>query len=75
MAQDPNEKLEKEGNTTKGNMGEGRLSIDAIDKLLKRGKYAPEKTDKTDKTDKKVEKKSNGGAVHTMPDRYKNERC
>jgi hypothetical protein len=68
MAQDPNEKLEKEGNTTKGNMGEGRLSIDAIDKLLKRGKYAPEKTDKTDKTDKKVEKKSNGGAVHTMPD-------
>ena len=41
MAQDPNEKLEKEGNTTKGNMGEGRLSIDAIDKLLKRGKYAP----------------------------------
>jgi hypothetical protein len=52
MAQDPNEKLEKEGNTTKGNMGEGRLSIDAIDKLLKRGKYAPEKKEtKTDKTE------------------------
>jgi hypothetical protein len=46
MAQDP-KKLEKEGNTTKGNMGEGRLSIDAIDKLgMKRGKYAPEKTDR-----------------------------
>ena len=74
MAQDPNEKLEKQGNTTKGNMGEGRNKIDLpphltiLDKLLKRGKYAPEKTDKTDKTDKKVEKKSNGGAVHTMPD-------
>ena len=68
MAQDPNEKLEKQGNTTKGNMGEGRIKIDLLDKLLKRGKYAPEKTDKTDKTDKKVEKKSNGGAVHTMPD-------
>jgi hypothetical protein len=62
---DPNEKLEKQGNTTKGNMGEGRIKIDLLDKLLKRGKYAPEKTDKTDK---KVEKKSNGGAVHTMPD-------
>ena len=65
MAQDPNEKLEKQGNTTKGNMGEGRIKIDLLDKLLKRGKYAPEKTDKTDK---KVEKKSNGGAVHAMPD-------
>jgi hypothetical protein len=43
MAQDPNEKLEKQGNTTKGNMGEGRIEIDMLDKLMKRGKYAPEK--------------------------------
>jgi len=43
-------RLEKEGNTTKGNMGEGRLSIDALDKLMKRGKYAPKpKTDKKKK--------------------------
>ena len=48
-------RLEKEGNTTKGNMGEGRLSIDALDKLMKRGKYAPVK-------------KAKGGAVHKMPD-------
>jgi len=53
--ENPNKKLEKEGNTTKGNMGEGRLSIDALDKLMKRGKYAPVK-------------KAKGGAVHKMPD-------
>tara|TARA_R110001606_G_scaffold352672_1_gene503074 strand:- start:61 stop:447 length:387 start_codon:yes stop_codon:yes gene_type:complete len=41
--ENPNKKLEKQGNTTKGNMGEGRLSIDALDKLMKRGKYAPVK--------------------------------
>ena len=41
--ENPNKKLEEQGNTTKGNMGEGRLSIDALDKLMKRGKYAPVK--------------------------------
>ena len=56
MAQDPNEKLEKEGNTTKGNMGEGRLSIDAIDKLLKRGKYAPEKKETLKEFEEKTRK-------------------
>ena len=41
--ENPNKKLEEQGNTTKSNMGEGRLSIDALDKLMKRGKYAPVK--------------------------------
>jgi hypothetical protein len=53
--ENPNKKLEEQGNTTKSNMGEGRIKIDALDKLMKRGKYAPVK-------------KAKGGAVHTMPD-------
>jgi len=55
--ENPNKKLEEQGNTTKSNMGEGRIKIDALDKLMKRGKYAPVK-------------KAKGGTVktHTMPD-------
>jgi hypothetical protein len=41
--ENPNKKLEEQGNTTKSNMGEGRIKIDALDKLMKRGKYAPVK--------------------------------
>ena len=53
--ENPNKKLDEQGNTTKSNMGEGRIKIDALDKLMKRGKYAPVK-------------KAKGGAVHKMPD-------
>jgi hypothetical protein len=40
-------------------MGEGRIKIDALDKLMKRGKYAPVKKAKGGEI---------SGAVHTMPD-------
>jgi hypothetical protein len=56
MAQDPNEKLEKQGNTTKGNMGEGRIEIDMLDKLMKRGKYAPEKKETLKEFEEKTRK-------------------
>jgi hypothetical protein len=57
MAQDPNKKLEKQGNTTKGNMGEGRIEIDMLDKLMKRGKYAPEKKETLKEFEEKTRKR------------------
>ena len=75
MAQDPNEKLEKQGNTTKGNMSEGRIEIDFLDKFMKRGKYKDKEINSANdyvKEDLKKKKMKKGGAVkkgyHRMPD-------
>jgi hypothetical protein len=67
-----------EGSAFKGRKGKPHTSVDRVgfdaeykpskNTSIKGGASVGHRGGNTDKTDKKVEKKSNGGAVHTMPD-------